>query len=77
MFTMHESRRLGVEARDAGAQGYVVKSQAARDLIRAIESVLAGGTFFGIPPESEENENGPTKRSHNPGLMLSSIFKPT
>lgn len=46
MFTMHESERLVAEVRQAGAQGLVLKSQAARDLIRAIECLLAGGTFF-------------------------------
>jgi DNA-binding NarL/FixJ family response regulator len=46
IFTMHESDSLGREVREAGAQGYVLKSQAARNLIAAIETVLAGGTFF-------------------------------
>jgi DNA-binding NarL/FixJ family response regulator len=49
MFTMHESDRLGQEVRDAGAQGYVLKSQAAKNLIVAIETILAGGTFFDVP----------------------------
>jgi DNA-binding NarL/FixJ family response regulator len=39
--------RLPQEVRAAGAQGIVLKSQAARDLIRAIDVVLAGSTFFG------------------------------
>ncbi|HLY60852.1 MAG TPA: response regulator transcription factor [Terriglobia bacterium] len=47
LFSMHESERLTAEARQAGAQGFVMKSQAARDLILAIDRVLAGGTFFG------------------------------
>jgi DNA-binding NarL/FixJ family response regulator len=47
MFTMHESYQLGTEVREAGAQGYVLKSQGARDLVAAIETLLAGGTFFG------------------------------
>ena len=50
MFTMHESQRLSSEVRQAGAQGVVLKSQAARDLIRAIDLLLAGGTFFGSGP---------------------------
>ncbi len=49
MFTMHESDSLGKEVRDAGAQGYVLKSQAAKNLIVAIETILAGGTFFDVP----------------------------
>ncbi len=47
IFTMHESERMATEARQVGAQGYVMKSQAARDLVQAIEILLAGGTFFG------------------------------
>ncbi|HEY1800923.1 MAG TPA: response regulator transcription factor [Terriglobales bacterium] len=47
IFTMHDSARLHAEAREVAAQGVVLKSQAARDLIRAIDTLLAGGTFFG------------------------------
>jgi DNA-binding NarL/FixJ family response regulator len=43
---MHESERLINEAQQAGAHGVVLKSQAARDLIRAIEQLIAGSTFF-------------------------------
>ena len=46
IFTMHESTRLESEVRDAGAHGYVSKSQAARDLVHAIQTLLSGGTFF-------------------------------
>ncbi len=46
VFTMHESIGLIREVQASGAHGYVVKSQAARDLIAAIDSLLAGGTFF-------------------------------
>jgi DNA-binding NarL/FixJ family response regulator len=52
MFTMHESDRLATEVRQAKAQGYVLKSQAARNLIRAIEELLRGGEFFGPDPDS-------------------------
>ncbi len=62
MFTMHESERLSSEVRQAGAQGVVLKSQAARDLIRAIDLLLAGGTFFGSGPSQQ---NPPTKKLQN------------
>jgi two-component system, NarL family, response regulator DegU len=52
MFTMHDSDRLAIEARRAQAQGLVLKSQAARDLIRAIDRLLAGSTFFGSDASS-------------------------
>lgn len=47
IFTMHESSRMPIEVRQAGAHGFVLKSQANRDLIRAIDRLLAGETFFG------------------------------
>lgn len=46
-FTIHESDRLAEAARAAGAQGCVVKTQAIRDLVQAIETILSGGSFFG------------------------------
>jgi DNA-binding NarL/FixJ family response regulator len=55
MFTMHESEMLSGEVRQAGAHGFVLKSQAARDLIRAIDCLLAGGTFFGSEPATEKD----------------------
>jgi DNA-binding NarL/FixJ family response regulator len=63
MFTMHEAERLATEVSDVGARGYVLKSQAARDLVLAIEQILAGRTFFGAPSEPERSpedkrENG-------------------
>jgi DNA-binding NarL/FixJ family response regulator len=49
IFTMHESPRIAVEVRDAGAHGYVSKSQANRDLVLAIQTLLSDGTFFAVP----------------------------
>lgn len=46
LFTMHDSKRLLAEVRQANAQGLVLKTQAAQDLIRAVDRLLAGGTFF-------------------------------
>jgi len=47
IFSMHDSERLIVAVRDAGAQGFVLKSQAGKNLVAAIETLLGGGTFFG------------------------------
>lgn len=58
IFTMHESQQLVGEVRQVGAHGLVLKSQAARDLIRAIDSLLAGGTFFGSDPSPVANSSG-------------------
>ena len=54
IFTMHESRRMADDIREAGAQGYVQKSQAARDLIFAVERLLAGETFFPTATDSRQ-----------------------
>ncbi len=55
IFTMHESATLEAEIRDTGAHGYVSKSQAARDLVLAVQTLLSGGTFFGGPSEPSPN----------------------
>jgi DNA-binding NarL/FixJ family response regulator len=57
IFTTHDSTRLATEVRQAGAQGYVLKSQAVRHLILAIDTILAGGTFFGAPPKPESTRD--------------------
>ena len=46
IFTMHAGNTLSESAREAGAKGLVLKSFAARDLVRALETIIAGGTFF-------------------------------
>ena len=56
VFTAHESQTLGKEVRKAGAQGLVAKSQAFRDLVRAIDILLSGGTFFGTPSNGNAKE---------------------
>ena len=72
MFTMHESARLANDVREAGAHGLVLKSQASRDLILAIETLLAGGTFF---PSTPEGNTPPSSIKFNPGsLMLRALI---
>ena len=70
MFTMHDSGRLTAEVRNAGAHGYVLKSQAARDLVRAIECLIGGNTFFGSEPEGEHKE----KRERSSGSLFRWAF---
>jgi DNA-binding NarL/FixJ family response regulator len=57
IFTTHDFATLGTDVREAGAQGYVLKSQAVRDLVRAIDVILEGGTFFGGPQKAEAKRN--------------------
>jgi DNA-binding NarL/FixJ family response regulator len=46
IFTMHESMTLSKLVQKSGAHGLVVKSQASKNLIQALETILAGDTFF-------------------------------
>ena len=43
--TQHDSPQMMREALDAGARGYVVKSNAGRDLLEAVEAVSQHRTF--------------------------------
>jgi DNA-binding NarL/FixJ family response regulator len=66
IFTTHQSDRLETEVRQAGAQGFVLKSQAARDLVHAVDTILAGGTFFGAPPKAAPAGGD----KPNPGILF-------
>src|SRR5512140_3336544 len=46
VMTMHDSEELARRILEAGARGYVLKSDAARDLCNAVKSVLKGEPFF-------------------------------
>jgi DNA-binding NarL/FixJ family response regulator len=46
ILTAHESEQLIREVLAAGAQGYVLKSDAGRILVRAVEALLEGRAFF-------------------------------
>ncbi len=46
ILTAHESEQLVREVLSAGARGYVLKSDAGRVLVRAVEALLEGQTFF-------------------------------
>lgn len=46
VLTMHNSAEMAAAVRRSGAKGFVVKSHAARDLMRAIDTILDGGVFF-------------------------------
>ena len=65
IFTMHDSSRIAVDVRDAGAHGYVSKSQANRDLVLAIQTLLSGGTFFGVPSEPSPGARENPDRGRN------------
>jgi DNA-binding NarL/FixJ family response regulator len=46
ILTIHESDQLSRKALDAGARGYILKTDAACDLITAVSSLLSNKTFF-------------------------------
>jgi DNA-binding NarL/FixJ family response regulator len=45
MLTLHHEEQYLLEALRAGVKGYVLKSQAGRDIVEAITAVAAGGTY--------------------------------
>ena len=46
LVTMHEEEQYVAEALAAGVKGYVLKSQVARDLLRALEEVAQGSVYL-------------------------------
>jgi two-component system response regulator NreC len=46
LLTMYTDRPYVLQAVQAGARGYVLKSQAAQDLLRAIQEVLRGAVYL-------------------------------
>jgi DNA-binding NarL/FixJ family response regulator len=47
MLTQHAVPQMRAEARDAGANGYLLKSHAAKDLFAAIDALMRGEHFWG------------------------------
>jgi two-component system, NarL family, response regulator NreC len=56
VLTMHDSKELSHALQKAGASGYVIKTQVARDLAPAIHNMFKGGIFFPssgqVPPDA-------------------------
>lgn len=71
VLTMHDSKELAVAVRAAGASGYVVKSHAARDLVKAIETIIAGGDSF---PSDSVPVRLPKQEKNGPILCLDVAF---
>lgn len=46
MLSMHDKAEYVVQAIQAGARGYVLKDAPARDIITAIDTVMAGGVYY-------------------------------
>lgn len=73
ILTLHDSDHLVREVLNAGARGFLLKSDAARDLVAAVEALLRDKTYFtskvaALVLEGYLNGGGvpgPSKRSHN------------
>lgn len=65
ILTLHDSDTMIEEMLDAGVRGYVLKSDAARDLFVAVEALQHGKTFF-TSKVAEIILNGHLKKSKNP-----------
>jgi DNA-binding NarL/FixJ family response regulator len=74
IFTMHESKSLDSSVRKVGADGYVVKSRASRDLIEALERLLSGGTFFN--DASPSAEKGKQQDGPDSNILLRQALNP-
>jgi DNA-binding NarL/FixJ family response regulator len=46
LLSAHDSTRVIADVLDSGAKGYVLKSDAARDLVAAVEALRSNKTFF-------------------------------
>lgn len=55
--TQHDSPQMMREALDAGARGYVVKSNAARDLLKAVEAVSRHQEFTALAQNDSAASN--------------------
>jgi DNA-binding NarL/FixJ family response regulator len=70
LLTQHEEQHYVDEALQAGVRGYVLKSQAASDLVHAIQQVLRGG-FYLSPGVSQAVVEAYRSRSEKPADPLS------
>ena len=61
MLTMHESDHMVQRALDAGAHGYILKSDLTESLVTAVRNVCAGGRFL-TPKVAEIMKDGQLKR---------------
>jgi len=53
LLTLHDSSELLRQAFRAGAQGYILKSDASDELLRALRIVVAGGTYMSPAIDSQ------------------------
>jgi DNA-binding NarL/FixJ family response regulator len=76
VLTMHESDQMVRRVLDAGALGYVLKSDLAAHLVKAVKNVSAGKLFL-TPRVSDIVLKGFLKTGNQPGLAEHSHARPT
>ncbi len=64
ILTMHESEQVLREVLDVGARGYLLKSDAGRDLVTAIETLQRNKTFFSSQVGEVMLENVRKRKNH-------------
>jgi len=71
VLSMHDAEPVVRKVLSSGARGYILKSDAGRDLISAIEALVAGKPFF-TPKVSELLLSGYLRRTEAPGEIQAS-----
>jgi DNA-binding NarL/FixJ family response regulator len=54
VLSTHEGREIMERCKSSGASGYILKRSSAELLIKAVEAVQDGGTFFSVDSETTE-----------------------
>lgn len=73
VLTMHDSKELSAVIRGSGAFGYVIKTQAARDLVHAVQDIFDGGMFF--PPDTPPSLKVTTEKPADSNSKKSGMFR--
>ena len=54
VLSTHEGREIMEKCKSSGASGYILKRSSAKILIKAVEAIQNGGTFFSVDSERPE-----------------------
>ena len=54
VLSTHEGREVMESCKSSGASGYILKRSSARNIIKAVEEVQKGGTYFSIDSDIAE-----------------------
>ena len=68
ILSMHEGREMIRAAKQAGAQAFVTKSDVSSVLLKAVDAVLGGQTFFAVPGGDVSGGTTPTPGTSHAGV---------